>query len=240
MAKSSAHSFPHTRWSVVRRLRAPAEAERCRAMSELCVHYWRPLYTYARRCGHSREDAEDLTQGFLARMVEREDIGDASEERGRLRVLFKAAFRNFVTDQIRHASREKRGGKPEMLSLDVASAERQFEKSFSQSTTPEEAFDRHWAHTILQLALTELRKRFAARGRDKILRTLEVYLGAEGTGPPHADAARSLGLSENAVAAAVHRLREEFRDILRAEVADTLAESEDVEEELRYLLRALG
>ena len=240
MAKSSAQTFPHTRWSVVLRLRAPGEAERRRAMSELCVHYWRPLYTFARRCGHAREDAEDLTQGFLARMVERGDIGDVSEERGRLRLFFKAAFRNFVTDQIRHAQRERRGGKAEMLSLDVASAERQFEKNFSQSATAEEAFDRHWARTMLQRALTELRKRFAARGRDKILSTLEVYLGAEGTGPPYADAARSLGLSENAVAAAVHRLRGEFQELLRAEVADTLAEGEDVEEELRYLLRALS
>jgi RNA polymerase sigma factor (sigma-70 family) len=195
---------------------------------------------YTRRCGHSREDAEDLIQGFIARMVERGDIGDVSEERGRLRVFFKTAFRNFITDRIRHDCREKRGGKTEMLSLDVTAAERQFEKNFSQSAAPEEALDRHWALTILQRALTELRTRYAARGRDKILRNLDLYLGTEDTSPPYADAARSLGLSENAVAAAVHRLREEFQEILRAEVADTLAESKDVEEELRYLLRALG
>jgi RNA polymerase sigma-70 factor (ECF subfamily) len=240
VSDTAGSSFPHTRWSVVLRLKSPVECEHRRALSDLCEAYWRPIYTFARRCGHTEHDAEDFTQGFMAGLIRRGGPGEVSAERGRLRLFLKAAFRNYITDEIRRATREKRGGKCEALSLDVASAERQFEKSFSQSASPDAAFDLHWARTLLQRALRELRRRFAARGRADTLRELEGFLGPDHHLPSCRDLAARLQMTENSVAAAIHRLRGEFRGLPRAEVADTLAADEDVDEELRYLLHVLA
>jgi len=233
--KSSA--FPNTRWTMVLRLRSPSEPLQQRAFEELCLAYWKPLYVFARRCGHSPHDAEDFTQGFFAQLLRRKNLGALAPEKGRLRTFFKTAFRNFIVDEARRETREKRGGSTGAFSLDLESAERQYQQTVREEVTPEEAFDRLWARTILRRTLGALREKFKTRGRSETWRELEVFLGPDETAPGYAEIAAKLGQTENTIAAAVRRMRQEFRTILRQEVADTLAVGEDVEEELRYLLR---
>lgn len=233
-------AFPNTRWSVVVQLRSRSDAHRSRAFEELCTAYWKPLYTFARRCGHAPHDAEDLTQGFFTQLLLRDNLGPLAPEHGRLRTFLKTSFRNFITDAARHGARQKRGGGSEILSLDMASAERQYLRTLGEATAPDEAFDRQWARTILRRALDALREKFQARGRTSTLRELEIFLGPDEGTPAYAEVAARLGQTENTIAAAVRRMREEFRTLLRREIADTLAEGEDLDEELRYLLRLAG
>lgn len=231
--------FPQTRWTVVLQLRSASDAQRGRAFEELCRDYWKPLYSLARRSGFGAEDAEDLTQGFLLQLLRREDLGPLTPEKGRLRTFLKTAFRNFIVDASRRELRAKRGGGVEMLSLDMASSERQYQRVPAPEDSPEEAFDRHWAYTILRRSLEILRARMAARGRADVCRQLEVFLGLDGEAAAYAEIAGRLGQTENTVAASVRRLRQEFRDLLRQEVADTLVKPEDVDAELQYLLRVV-
>ena len=228
--------FPITRWTMVVQLRSDSDAHRHRAFEELCQIYWKPLYTYARRRGCTAHDAEDLTQSFLAHLLDRGDLGELAPDRGRLRSFLKAAFQNFILDTHRRDTRQKRGG-PFLEKLDMESAERQSQRLADHNATPEEAFDQHWGRIILRRALQALRERFQRRGRTDILKELEIYLGADPDAPSYGEVAARLRQSENTVAAAVNRMRREFRDQLRQEVADTLVTGEDVDEELRYLLR---
>lgn len=230
-------AFSNTRWSMVLRLRSGSEEERRTAFAELCRAYWKPVFTLARRLGQSPADAEDLTQSFIAQLVKREDLGPVSPEKGRLRTFIKTAFRNFVTDEYRRRAREKRGGGADMLSLDVM-AEAGVEPAASAASAGTEVFDREWACVVLARAIDSLRAEFRERGREDAFAALEPYLGAPDDAPSHAETADKLGQTENAVKVAVHRLRQDFREALRREVADTLAEGENVDEEIRYLLRA--
>lgn len=230
--------FPNTRWTMVLRLRSASDVHRQRAFEELCQSYWRPLYTFARRGGCSTHDAEDLTQGFLAQLLNRGDLGFLTPEKGQLRRFLKVSFQNFMTDEARRGMRQKRGG-PSAQWLDLESAERHYQRHLSEAATPEEAFDRHWARIVLQRALGALRERFRARGRSKTLDALEPYLGPDDQAPAYQEVARRIGQTENTVAAAVSRMRREFRELLRCEIADTLGEGQDIDEELQYLLRVV-
>lgn len=231
--------FPKTRWTLVLELRSDVGPHRQKAFEELCQTYWRPLYTFARRCGRTAHDAEDLTQGFLMHLLESGDLGPLSPDKGRLRAFLKAAFRNFITDEARRGLRQKRGG-PAAEWLDLESAERQYRRLMAGDTSPEEAFDRHWGRIVLHRALHALRARFKARGREKTLQALEIHLGSDAQAPGYRETARLLGQSENTVAAAVNRMRREFRELLRQEIADTLGKDQDIDDELRYLLKVTG
>ncbi len=230
-------TFPSTRWTLIQRLRSTSEPQRKRAFEELCRAYWKPLYVFARRCGHDQHDAEDYTQGFFARLLRHQDLGPLAPEEGRLRLFFKTAFRHFITDAIRRDTRQKRGGCTEVFSLDLESAERQFQQALPDAVTPDDEFDRQWARTILRRTLGALREKFRTRGRLETWRELEVFLGPAEAAPTYAEVAAKLGRTENTIASAVRRMRAEFRTLLRQEVADTLAEGEDIDEELRHLLR---
>lgn len=238
LRQENPNSFPDTRWSIVFRLRSPTDDGRQQAFSELCQIYWQPLYTYARWSGKSPHDAEDLTQGFLFQLLSRGDLGPLNPEKGRLRSFLKASFKNFITDEVRRESRLKRGGPELIQTLDFAASERQAQRLMRDTQTPEEAFDRHWANTVLCRAMEGLRQKYSARGRTHIFKELEIFLGDDGAAPAYAEVAIRLGYTQNAVAAAVHRMRAEFRELLRREISDTLAEPLTWEDELRYLLRA--
>jgi len=230
--------FPETRWSVVFELRSSSEPARQKAMSELCEIYWKPLYASARFSGHSAHDAEDLTQGFFARLLRRGNLGPLTPDQGRFRTFLKSAFRNYTIDAARRENRQKRGGGAEWLSLDFASGERQYQRALADSSTPGDGYDRVWAHTLLGHAIAALRRKYEERGRAETLRQLEVFLEADTAAPSYAEIATRLGQSENTIAANVSRLRREFRTLLRQEVAETLADPLEVDDELRYLLRA--
>jgi RNA polymerase sigma-70 factor (ECF subfamily) len=166
-----------------------------------------------------------------------EDLGPLSPEKGRLRAFLRAAFNNYIADETRRGLRQKRGGN-KVEWLDLESAEQQCQRHLQEGLTPDEAFDRHWARIVLQRSLSALKKKFRARGREKSFKALEIYLGHDDAVPGYREVAERLGQSENAVAAAVKRMRQEFRDLLRQEIAETLGSAEDIDEELRYLLRA--
>lgn len=224
---------------MVLQLRSNSDSHRQRAFEELCQTYWKPLYTFARRGGWSNHDAEDLTQGFLTHLLRTEDLGPLNPEKGRLRAFLRAAFSNFIADHARHGARQKRGGTKADW-LDLESAELQSHAFLQLAGSPDEAFDRHWARIVLKRSLGSLRRNFQTRGREDTFRALEVFLGSDETAPPYREVAERLGQSENTIAAAVVRMRREFRDLLRQEIADTLGPGEDIDEELKYLLRVAG
>ena len=235
MAEEASSRFPKTRWTQVLELGSASAPIRQRAFEQLCQIYWKPLYSYARRRGLSVHDAEDLTQGFLTRLIARGEINHLDPERGRLRSFLKASFQNYMADEDRRSSRQKRGG-GSIEYLDIDAAERSYNRHLSNSDGPEKAFDQQWARIVLKRALLALRAKFEARDRVGTLRELEIYLGPDNSAPPYAVVAARLGQSENTVAAAVARMRQEFGALLRQEIAETLGPGQDVDEELRYLL----
>jgi DNA-directed RNA polymerase specialized sigma24 family protein len=236
-------AFPETRWSMVSAAQRRGEVA-TRALGELCARYWYPLYAFARRQGLSREDAEDGTQAFFARLVEKGTLDAADRERGKLRTFFLAAFKHFLADQHDHATRWKRGGRHEVLSFEALSAEERYAAEPSSSETPERLYHRGWALALLAEALTALEAERTAAGRGSELAVLRPFLDASGQSGAAAyeTAAEQLGWSVNATRVAVHRLRARYREQVKATVAATL-EREDpalVEEEMRALLAALA
>ena len=235
---ATSSSFPETHWSVVIQLRSTAEPARQRALEALCEQYWQPLYALARFAGRSPHDAEDLAQGFLTRLLGRGELGAPTPDQGRFRTFLQAAFRNYMIDEARRENRQKRGGGERAIPLDFAAGEHRFQQALADGATPAAAYDRLWASTLLQHAVTALRKKYEQRGRLPTFTALAVFLEGDSLAPSYAELGARLGQTENTIAAQVSRLRREFRETLRREVAATLADPSETEEEMRYLLRA--
>lgn len=232
-------AFPDTHWTAIHRLTAAEEAVRAAALADLCQTYWRPLYALARGRGHAPADAEDLTQSFLTEICARGGLGEVSQEKGRLRAFIKSAFRYHLADALKQAHAQRRGGNTEPFSLDFAAAERQFQRAFAVEPDLEALFDRQWALAILQRALAACRAEFAQRGKGEEFDLLKVFLTPAPDAPGYAEVGAKLGRTENTIAAAVKRLRADFRAELRRAVADTVANPTDVDDELRHLARLL-
>jgi RNA polymerase sigma-70 factor (ECF subfamily) len=228
----SVKRFQTTRWSLV--LTGGAGTDDA-AREELLCTYWPPLYAYLRRSGHDHEDALDLTQGFFARLLERNDLARLDPARGRFRSFLLASLRHFVADERERATTAKRRPEFPLLSLDELASGSGFEPV--DSTTPEQAFEREWIRRVLERALERLRSSVPDPQR---FERLQVYLTGEGEAPPQSEIADELGMSEGALRVAVHRLRHRFGDALRAEIASTVGSDEEVEDELRHLLRVLA
>jgi RNA polymerase sigma-70 factor (ECF subfamily) len=205
----------------------------------LCEIYWYPLYAFLRRQGHSAEDAQDLTQGFFARVLEKDALSHVDPARGRFRSFMLASLKHFVANERVRASALKRGGPLPPLSFEFETAEGQYRLEPRDEVTPESLFDRRWALTLLARVLGRIRSEFEKAGKAALFDALKGYLTAEETELSYREAAASLGLSEGAVKVAVHRLRRRFRLLLREEIAQTVATPEDVEDEIDYLFRAL-
>lgn len=232
-------AFPHTRWSIVVAAQGRASADSDAALDAICRAYWYPLYSYARRCGQSPHDAQDLTQEFFRRLLEHNWIQAADPEKGKLRTFLVVAFKRFMANEWRRASAQRRGGGQTPVHIDTAFAESRFAAD-TQSPTPDEAFDRQWALTLLELTLGRLREDFAAGGTAGNFEALKGCLTAERGAIDYASLARSLGTSEVAARVAVHRLRKRFREIYREEISRTLADGVDIDEELGHLAAALA
>lgn len=209
-----------------------------RALEELCRTYWFPLYAYVRRRGHTKEDAEDLTQAFFARFLEKNYLEGLSAERGRFRAFLLASLKHFLANERDKAQRQKRGGQTPHLSLDWQTADTQFQVAATDEPSPDRAFDREWAVALLGKVIERLRVECEAEGRGGQFTDLRVFLTAGKGALSHADAARSLGMEETAVRVAVHRLRKRYRQLLRDEIAQTLADPAQVDEEMRALFGA--
>ncbi len=210
------------------------------ALEELCRTYWFPLYVYVRRRGHTKEDAEDLTQAFFARFLARNYLEGLRAERGRFRAFLLASLKHFMANEWDKSRRQKRGGGVTPLSLDWETADTKFQIAATNEPSPDQAFDREWAVTLLAKVIERLQAECEADGRGNVFAELKIFLTTGKDELSHADAAKVLGLDEGAVRVAVHRLRKRYRQLLRGEIAQTLADSGDVDEEMRALFGAFG
>jgi len=237
---ASGDCFVSTRWTVVLAAGHKSSPQSDRALAELCQIYWYPLYAYVRRQGHSREDAEDLVQGFFARFLERNYLEGLSNEQGRFRAFLLACMKHYLANEFDKATRQKRGGGVQNLSLDWQDADARFHLEPLDYASPDRAYDRAWALALLERVITRLRDECAADGKARLFEQARGYLMVGESAIPYAQAAQALGVDEGAVRVAVHRLRKRYRALLREEIAQTLADPAQVAEELHALQAALA
>ncbi|MEK7674973.1 MAG: sigma-70 family RNA polymerase sigma factor [Verrucomicrobiota bacterium] len=231
--------FATTHWSVVLAAGQSGDTAAGPALEALCRAYWYPVYAFLRRRGIQPADAEDFTQGFFAHLLERGVLGRANPERGRFRSFLLACLNHYVADERDKARAQRRGGGQAGWALDLSGAGRRYALEPAHEETPDRLFEKQWALTIMERALERLREEQTAAGRGREFEVLQQFLTGATEGGDYSEAAARAGLSANAVAVAVHRLRRRFRDWVREEAAATLAVPGDVEEELRHLLAAL-
>jgi len=232
--------FPTTRWSVVLAAGGAGTPDARAALEELCQAYWYPLYALARRRGRPSPEAEDAVQGFFARLLARDAFERADPDKGRFRSYLRAAFCNHLKGLAARESAAKRGGGASVVSLDVRDAERRVGLEPAHERSPEHAFERDWALSILHGALETVRAGYAGRGQAALFEALEAHLVPGAAPASQAELARALAMREGAVRVAIHRLRRRFRDALVDAVAQTIEDRpEALEEELQALLAAL-
>jgi RNA polymerase sigma factor (sigma-70 family) len=237
---AEAEWFQETHWSTVLRAAQDSSPRSEEALEKLCRAYWYPLYAYVRRHGHPREEAEDLTQEFFARLVEKHWLGRADQSRGRFRSFLLGAMNHFLASEWRKAQAAKRGGGQRLLSLDTATAEERYRREPVSEETPERAYERRWALTLFDRALSRLEEELAAQGKSVEFGELKRFLTGDPEEGEYAAAGAHLNLSAGAVAAAVYRLRQRYGQLVREEIAHTVASPAEVEEEIRSLLAALA
>jgi RNA polymerase sigma-70 factor (ECF subfamily) len=228
--------FATTHWSVVMTAGKGDSAQAADALGQLCRTYWYPLYAFVRRQGHGAQDAEDLTQEFFARFLAKEYFGRADPALGRFRSFLLACLKNFLLEQGRQARRLKRGGGQTVISLDSRSAEERYGSEPMDPMTPEQVYERRWALTLLETVLARLGEEQSTAGKGQVFTQLKEHLWGEAGETGYAEKAVHLGMTEGAVKVAVHRLRRRLRDLLREEVAHTVATGDDIDEELRHLI----
>ncbi len=237
MRSESNKSFNATRWSVVLAAgRGTSEARG--ALEQLCEIYWYPLYAFVRRQRRGPEDAADLTQSFFAKLLEHQWLDGVAREKGKFRSFLLAAMKHFLANERDRAQAQKRGGGRTLVSLDAQSAESRYATEPRDTRTAERIFDRRWALTLLEQVLTRLRNEMAAGGKSELFDQLKPTL--TGQTPPLAHIAEKLHMTEGAVKVAAHRLRRRYRELIREEVAQTVDDEKDVDDELRDLMSALG
>src|SRR5262249_19335073 len=223
--------FAATRWTLVRAARDPSAPEAREALASLCAVYWYPLYAFIRRRGHDADEAQDLTQEFFARFLEKDGLASVDEGKGRFRSFLLAACKHFLSNARDRARALKRGGGRAPLSIDAAAAEGRYLGEPGHGETPERLFERRWALALLEQVLGRLRAEHEAAGKGPLFERLKRHLTGD-EGGPHARAAAELGMSEGAVKVAVHRLRKRYRELLRDEIAQTLEAPDEVEDEI--------
>ena len=231
--------FATTRWTVVLTAARLDTSRAQKALAELCETYWYPLYAYVRRRGHAPADAEDLTQGFFARLLEKQSLGAAQRERGRFRSFLLASLNHYLADEWDKAGAQKRGAR-RVVSLDAQSAESRYAAEPRDTLSPDRLFERQWSLQLLEEVLRQLRAEYAAAGQGELFERLRFCLAGERDAAPYAELAAQLKSTEGAVKVAVHRLRKRYRAKLRAEIAQTVGSDDEVEEELRFLFRSLA
>jgi len=200
--------------------------------------YWYPVFAFVRRQGHSADEAQDLTQGFFTRQLEKRELGQADQDRGRFRSFLLTACRHFISNEQDRVRAIKRGGGAVAIPIDIVEAEGRYERALVSVETPERLYERQWGLTMMAVVLDSVRKEYVAAGNERLFdRLSEFVTDPAGT---HADAARDLDMSVPAVKMAVHRLRRRYREALRERVADTVASPDQVDDEIRHLMTAVG
>lgn len=232
-----ASRFTTTRWSIIAAACHGPTLEADAALEALCRAYWYPLYAYVRRSGHAPADAQDLTQAFFARLLEKSWLGDAQPERGRFRGFLLMALKRFLAKECRRENARKRGGGLGFVPLDATEAESRY--AIEPSIGPDEVFERRWALTLLDRGFASLAAEYAAEGRSAEFEQLRPHLAAPREEIDYESTAASLKLSPGAARVAVHRLRKRFREVIRHEIAETVADEVALAEELRHFVNIL-
>jgi DNA-directed RNA polymerase specialized sigma24 family protein len=232
-------NFATTRWSIVLAAGKPGAEHSQAALATLCQTYWYPIYAFIRRRGYSVMDAQDCTQEFFATLLEKDYVQDADRERGRFRTFLLTAVTRFLSKQRERERAAKRGGGRLVLSLDLDAGEGRYQSEPVEQWTPERLFERRWALTLLERVLARLGERYAEQGKRALFESLKTFLTQPETAGMQADQAAGLGMTEGALKVAVHRLRRRYRDLLREEIAETVAQPDEMADELDYLMAAL-
>ena len=237
-APNLAVAFTTTQWSVV--LNAQGESPSAQeALEKLCCTYWRPIYSFVRRQGHAAEEAEDLTQGFFAMLLERKDFNAVRREKGRLRSYLLVSLKNFLAKAHRREVAIKRGEGRRPVPLDDLLARERAELEPADNLSADLIYERRWALTLLGRVLDRLEEEYRAASNASLFECLAELLADEPITPSQASIAEKLGMTENAVKQAFYRLRQRYRELLREEIAHTVAVPGDVEDELRHFISVL-
>ena len=231
-------AFTTTHWSVV--LEAQGESPAAQeALEKLCRTYWRPIFAFLRRQGLTPAEAEDITQGFFAQLLERRSLSAVRKEKGRLRSYLLGALKYFLADEQRRAMAIKRGKGQRFVPLEELRAENRVEMEPADPVTAEVIYERRWALTVLERVLSRLKDEYRAAGNATLFDALKQLLPDEPGSPSQAEIAVRLGMTENAVRQAFYRFRQRYQALLREEIANTVATPGDIEDELRHLITVL-
>jgi DNA-directed RNA polymerase specialized sigma24 family protein len=232
--------FATTHWSVVLAASGKDPAVGSSALEKLCQTYWRPLYAYVRRRGHGPEDAQDLTQSFFKRLLEKDYLRLADKERGRFRTFLLTSLQRFLINDWEHQRATKRCGGQAQLSWDGEAAEAFYLSERSDHLSPEKLYERRWAISLLEAVLSQLRQEYARSSKAELFEELKGLLWGESEDDSYSAPARRLETNEGALRVAMHRFRRRYRDLLRVEIAQTVADPGEIEDEIRQLFSALG
>ena len=235
-----AEEFASTHWSLVLLAARPDSPQAAEALETLCRTYWYPLYAFVRRQGYNPDDAQDLTQEFFARLLEKNYLSDAHPAKGKFRSFLLGAFKHFLANERARAHAQKRGGQIAFLSWDEPAAEHRFAREPSDVLTPEKIYEHSWALTLLDKVLSQLRKEYEAGAKLTIFDTLYPHLTGDGEPASYTEVMAKLGLGESAVKMSVLRMRRRFGELLRTEIAHTVTTPGEIEEELRHLFTTLN
>ncbi len=232
--------FQTTRWSLVLSARDGKSTEAREALAALCATYWYPLYAFIRRKGYDAETAQDLVQGFFARLLEKGDLADVRREKGKFRSFLMAACSHFLANHADHERAKKRGGGRTPIPIDGLTAEGRYGLEPAHNLTAERLFDRQWALALLDNVMEALSAEMSRAGKMRQFQALRPALLGSATRTPYGQIAAELGVGEDAARAAAHRLRRRYRELLCEEVARTLDDPAQVDEEIRSLFRSLS
>jgi DNA-directed RNA polymerase specialized sigma24 family protein len=232
--------FTATHWSVVLAAGQSGSPQAAEALDKLCRTYWYPLYAFVRRQGHGPHDAQDLTQGFFARFLERNYLEAVDREKGKFRSFLLKALNHFLGDERDRANAAKRGGGRVPIPLDEAAAETLYLQDQASNASPETLFEQRWAITLLEQAFSRLREEFALAGKADYFDQIKGFLAEGANSGDYALVAAPLQMTAGAVAVAVHRLRQRYGELVRAEVANTVAAPDEIENEMRHLFAVIN
>jgi RNA polymerase sigma factor (sigma-70 family) len=231
-------AFTTTHWSVVLQAQGQSSAAE-EALNKLCRTYWRPIYSFVRRNGVAPEEAEDLTQGFFSLLLERRDFDAVRKEKGRLRSYLLTSLKHFLASEHRRATAAKRGKGQRLIPLEELDTSGRREIELTDALTAERLYERRWALTLMEQVLRRLKDEYDTAGNTELFDSLKQLLADEVEAPSRAEIALRLGMTENAVRQALHRLRQRYQLLLREEIGHTVAVSSDIEDELRHLIAVL-
>jgi RNA polymerase sigma factor (sigma-70 family) len=239
-APPGSRQFATTRWTLVLAAGQRGSPQSSAALATLCENYWYPLYAYVRRRGYEADEAQDFTQAFFTRLLERNDLAAADPRRGRFRSFLLTSLKHFLANEWDRNRAQKRGGGRAALSIDFGTAEERYRAEPAHDLTPEKIFERRWALVLLENVLARLHDESAQAGTADSFDRLKGFLTGEQSAGTYGQLAAELNMSEGAVKVAVHRLRRRYRELLRAEIEETVADPDEIDQEIRALFSALG